>query len=36
LARRRIEIIALGKIQMQAQGSSGLLNIWSNNVDDLL
>jgi hypothetical protein len=36
LARRQIEIIALGKIQMQAQNASGMLSIWSNDVDDLL
>ena len=36
LARRQIEIIALGKIQTQGQDASGLLTIWSNDVDDLL
>jgi hypothetical protein len=36
MARRQIEIIALGKIQMQVPGASGMLSIWSNDVDDLL
>lgn len=36
LARRRIEAIALNKIRMKAQDASGLLTIWSDDVDDLL
>ncbi len=35
-ARQRIEAIALGKIQAQAQDAPGLLNIWSSDVDDPL
>lgn len=36
LARRQIEAIALTKISMKAQDASGLLTIWSSDVDDLL
>ncbi|TCZ61102.1 DUF1488 family protein [Roseicella aquatilis] len=36
LAREQIEAIALNKINMKAQDASGLLTIWSNDVDDLL
>ena len=32
-ARERIEAIALGKIRARAQEASGLLNIWSNDVE---
>ena len=32
-ARARIEAIALGKIRARAQEASGLLNIWSNDVE---
>lgn len=33
VARERIEAIALGKIRARAQDASGLLNIWSNDVE---
>lgn len=33
-ARRRIEAVARGKIQARAQDASGLLYIWSNDIED--
>lgn len=33
-ARRRIEAVALSKIRAQAQDASGLLYIWSNDIED--
>ena len=33
-ARPRIEAIALGKLRSRAGGASGLLNIWSGDLDE--
>lgn len=35
-ARWRIEAVALSKIRAQAQDASGLVNIWSNDIEDVL
>jgi hypothetical protein len=32
-ARGRIEAIALGKLRARSEGASGLLNIWSDDID---
>ena len=33
-ARQRIEAVTLGKIQAQVQDASGLLNIWSSDIEE--